>query len=105
MAQDVQNLYGVASNALQLKLDELGSDARRLVEGLLPGNSIWYTRLAFERMVKDQLELLVNPDVASQWRKAERKAQSEFKQRFYWRRGRFLPDRLPQLGAVIEGSE
>lgn len=98
---DLDNLRALVESGIKGDLSKLTGDFRRLAEGLLPGNTLWYTRTAFDRLVKDQLELLANPDVASQWRRAETKARNELKQKFWWRRGRATPDRLPQIGVVV----
>jgi len=100
-ASEIANLSRVVGSGVSGDLGQLGSDSRRLLEGLMPGNTLWYTRLAFERMVKDQAEMLANPDVTSQWRKAETKAKKELNQQFWWRRGRVTPERAPKLGMAV----
>lgn len=103
-AGDLDNLRELIVSGIKGDVSSLTGDFRRLAEGLLPGNTLWYTRTAFDRLIKDQLELLANPDAASQWRRAETRARNDFNQKFYWRRGRAAPDRLPQLGAIVGGS-
>jgi hypothetical protein len=48
-------------------------------------------------MVKDQIELMADPDAKRKFRRSERKAKKEFGQDSWWRRGRALPDRGPEV--------
>jgi hypothetical protein len=66
-------------------------ELRRFAEGFLPGNSLWYARLAIERLVKDQLELIGDPKAERKWRRAERKQRREFGTNMWWRRGELAP--------------
>lgn len=66
-------------------------DLRRLASGFTPGGSLWYTRLAMDRMIEDQLELLADPKAKQRFRRSERRTRKEFDQRFWWRKGDFLP--------------
>ncbi len=74
------------------EVKNLPREFRRFVEGLTPGNSLWYTRLAFSRLVKDQLEMLADPDAPAKYRRAERRARREYGQRYFWRPGRVAPE-------------
>lgn len=66
-------------------------DFRRLAGGFTPGESLWYTRLAMDRMIEDQLKLLADPKAKQRFRRAERRTKKEFGQRFWWRKGQALP--------------
>ena len=72
-------------------------ELRRLAEGLLPGNTLRCARTEFERMVKDQIELMIDPDAPSRFRRIERQARTEFNQNFWWRPGSALPERGPEF--------
>lgn len=65
---------------------------RRFAEGFLPGNSLWYSRLVVDRMIKDQLEDMFDPKAESKWRRAERKQRKEFGNGMWWRRGDAFPN-------------
>jgi hypothetical protein len=84
---------GEARNALP--------ELQRFADGLMPGRSLWYTRLAFERLVQDEIALAPDPDAASRFRRIERQAEREFGQKFFSRPGRGLPQRPPDLAAAI----
>ena len=53
--------------------------------------SLWYTRLAYERLVLDQLRLQVDPDARERFRRMQRRRLNEFEQRYWWRPGDETP--------------
>lgn len=73
-------------------------DALYLGSGLLPGSSLWYGRLAFQRAVVDQLAVMIDPRAPDRFRRMEDLAQRDWGQRFWFRPGSATPDRLPDLG-------
>lgn len=58
---------------------------------------VFYTRLALDRMVWDNLQKMVDPDAHQTFRRIEERARKETDQRFWWRPGRTTPDRGPAL--------
>jgi len=78
---------------------KVASDLIRLAKSYTPGGSLWYLRLALEREVFDQLELMADPAKARRRQSATvRRRQNEFDQGYWWRPGRTSPDRAPNLG-------
>ena len=73
----------------------------RFADGLLPGRSLWYARLAFERLVEDEIEVMLNPDANARFKRIEKRARKDFDQRYWSRPGRGLPQRAPDLGAAV----
>lgn len=69
---------------------------RRLVQNNLPGSSLWYIRLAFNREVLDKLQAEIDPDYYDSFSRMEKRAQQDGTQ-FYWRPGHSRPDRAPDL--------
>jgi len=73
-----------------------GGAAVRLAKRYVPGSNIWYARLAWERMVIDQLDAQVSPthdaDVA---RRGKRLADN--KQGAWWAPGEMAPTRAPNF--------
>ena len=78
--------------------EHVGQEMRRFLEGLTPGASLWYARLAIERLLADQLEELADPDAPARFRRMERRARQDFDQRYWWRPGHVAPDRVPRMG-------
>ncbi len=62
---------------------------------------MWYGRLAFERMVEDEIELMLDKNANARFRRIERRAKKEFDQNYWWRPGRGLPQRAPDLAVAI----
>ena len=95
---------GNLAEVLKGKDPGLGRDAVRFVERYTPGTSLWYARLALERMLWDRLEELADPDAGRTWQRSERRYRREFGQRYWWRPGAAAPSRPPDLAAAI-GSD
>ena len=77
-----------------------GRELSRFIEANAPGRSLWYARLAFERLIFDELEAAIDPNAARSFRRIEQGARRDYGQRFWWRPGTTLPRRGPDLGAV-----
>jgi hypothetical protein len=73
----------------------VGRDVVKLLKQETPG-SLWYSRLAFERLVADQLQEQIDPDYRRNWRTIERKAKDRG-QEFWWEPGETSPERAPRL--------
>ena len=69
----------------------VGKEAVRALKNYLPGVSLWYTRAAFERLVLDQLQALVDPNHRRSWSAMERQARLQG-QDFWWRPGETAPE-------------
>lgn len=94
---------GNAARAVQGDKTNVGRDVVQLLKQETPGGSIWYSRLAFERLVLDQLQAEIDPDHRQAWRRMERRA-AETGQEFYWEPGEAAPDRAPDLSAIVGGQ-
>lgn len=95
LASDVKK--ATIDNIMKLAAGEetsFGKDAVGLVGryGFAPGN-FWYTRLAFERGVIDQLSLMVDPEAHRTFARRERQARRDHGQGFWWRPGKASPTR------------
>lgn len=80
--------------------EELGlaNDMIRFAGSYAPGVQLWYTRLAFERNVIDQLELLADPtDAHRRYRRIRERARKDHRQGYWWRQGERTPERAPDL--------
>jgi hypothetical protein len=75
--------------------------AFRMVKHTTPFSNLWYTRLATDRLIWDQLQQLVDPNYRKSFRRMEQKAREDYNQRFYWRPGETEPERAPNLGAAV----
>lgn len=69
-----------------------------------PGGSLWYSRLMFERLILDQLQMKVDPRARESFRTIERNAKKDFNQRYWWRPGKRRPGRQPNVDEIIGGN-
>lgn len=101
-ANDIWNLTG--GNMIQLASGDKTNFGRETVKFLrsnVPGSTIWYTRLAWERIVMDQLQFLVDPEANKAFKQKQKFFQREFGQGFWWTPGETTPDRAPDLGTAV----
>lgn len=101
-ANDFWNL--TAGNVAQLASDEkthFGRELVRFSKGLVPGGTIWYLKLAYERVMLDQLQYLVDPEAADAFKRQQQSWARNTGQAFWWRPGEMAPTRAPDIGATI----
>jgi hypothetical protein len=67
----------------------------------VPGSSLWFARLAFQRHVLDQLALMADPRTPERFARIEEKAQKEWGQRYWWQPGRQEPRRAPEFETML----
>lgn len=84
------DLYGLAEG--DWSLQEFGSDVFKVGSREIPGINLWYSRLAVERMMIDQVEKMIDPRYTDRMRRLERKNKKEFGQKYWWRPGQTLPE-------------
>lgn len=63
----------------------------------MPGSSLWFGRLGFQREVVDQLALWGDPRAPERFRRLESEAQKNWGQRYWWRPGDTAPARGPEF--------
>ena len=73
----------------------------RELKGLTPGNNIWYSRAAFDRILADAAEEYINPDLRNQRRRLHRYAEEQGTG-YYWAPGERLPGRAPDFANALE---
>ena len=101
LAEDVTKLtLGNVQQAISGKDTNLGGEAVQFMRSYLPGTNIWYTRLAFEREVMDQLQRLVDPNARARFNRIIKRRKKEYGQLYWWRPGKALPSRAPQMEAI-----
>ena len=81
-----------------------GRELSRFIEANMPGRSLWYGRLAMERLVFDEMQKMIDPDAAKSFRRVEQRMKRERGQRFFSRPGKgFPPQRPPDLTKAFGG--
>lgn len=77
-------------------------DTADIVGRYTPGfSSLWYQRLAFDRLLVDELKAWTDPEYYEGFERLERKAESEGRG-LWWRPGESAPDRAPEMGTAFE---
>ncbi|QRG09267.1 hypothetical protein EZH22_14010 [Xanthobacter dioxanivorans] len=89
-AEDVARLSSQQLRRLMEGADTtFGAEAVRTARRYDP--SLWYTRLAVDRLLFDQIQTLVDPDYRASFRRSEKAAQRDFGQSYWWAPGDALP--------------
>lgn len=86
--------------AAQGKETSFFGDALYIGARYVPGSSLWYGKLAFQRAISDQLLLQMDPKAPERFSRIEQRAQQEFHQSYWWRPAQTQPERAPDLSTV-----
>jgi hypothetical protein len=78
-----------------------GRAAVRTAKKWIPGSNLWYTRLAVDRLIYDQIQQAVDPQWRDSFRRMKKRAKDDYGQRFFWGPGEDAPSRAPDLGAAL----
>ena len=73
---------------------DVGRDLFKVMKRNIPLGNLWYTRLAFERLLLDNMERLIDPKFDSRVGKYRIKMAKETGQKFWWRPGKLAPEAL-----------
>lgn len=68
----------------------------QLAKSELPGQSLWYARTAFDRLVTDQIQEEVDPDYRASWQRMNKRAAEQHTD-FWWAPGETAPERAPDM--------
>lgn len=96
-AEDVAGQWALKNVQLALQGREthfLG-DALWIGARYVPGSSLWYAKLAFQRELMDQLLILGDDRAHERFARIEERARTDFHQDYWWRRGETAPERAP----------
>jgi len=100
---DVRKLtIGNVTQAIKGEDTNAASEFINFAARYTPGSSLWYSRLALERMVIDQSKKWVDPDNSSKMRRLETRYRNQYGQNYWWRPGQTTPERSPNLSNVFE---
>jgi hypothetical protein len=93
----VGNLLEVASG----EDTKAGAELIRFAKDYTPGSSIWYARLALERLLWDQMQLWADPKARQKIKRLERKYKRDYGQSYWWGPGDLQPSRKPDLESAL----
>ncbi|MHC2298216.1 hypothetical protein [Rhizobium mongolense] len=63
-----------------------------------PGSSLWYTKMATDRLIFDNIQAMIDPNYRASFQRYERRMKKDFGQSFWWAPGDALPERAPDIG-------
>lgn len=95
LVDDAQGLFNLAT------ADHPERSAVRELKGWIPGNNLWYARLAFDRMVADQIQEAVDPAYGQSYDRIHRYA-AEQGTSYWWGPGEVAPARAPDYANALE---
>lgn len=95
LADDVVKLMQGAAPAAYEEDSNYGRELNRFIRNYTPGGNLWYARLAFERVVMDELQGMMDPDANESWRAQINRAKRDFGQDYWWAPGRVTPQEAP----------
>ena len=76
---------------------EMGKKGVKFVKDNTPGKSIFYLKLAMERLIFDQLQFIADPKASQAWKRQNSRMKGKTGQQFYWKPGKLAPDRAPKI--------
>ena len=85
-------LHLTVGNAFQAAAGEdthIGAETIRFAKGLTPGANLWYTKLAFDRLIFDQLQEMASPGYTE--RQIDR-SEKKYGSSWWWRPGETTPE-------------
>ncbi len=88
------------SSVIQQKPGAIGQGIE-LAKHIIPGSNLWFSRLATDRLIFDQIHRAVDPTYASSFARREQNAIKQYGQQYWWRQGETAPERAPSLGSAF----
>jgi hypothetical protein len=87
------NIQGLAED----KDTHFGRELARFAQRNTPGTSLWYSRLAVDRLMWERLQEMLDPQAPRRWREIERRRMQDYDQEFWWSPGSTAPARAPSI--------
>ncbi len=98
--ENIQNLtLGNMKDLIEGKPTRFGKEATQFVRQNVP--MPFYLRLAWERVMLDELQRMIDPEAYKAFRQARMTRLRDYRQEYWWRPGASTPDRLPDFGRAV----
>lgn len=95
----IVDVFEVGKEAFKMAVGEedtkLGKEFSDIIKKWTPGNSIFFIRLAFERMLVDHLQEMLDPDIHKKRRNTIRKFYKNENREYWWSPGETFPEDQP----------
>jgi len=72
-------------------------DAYKMLKKYMPGQSLWWGQLAFNRLVLENIATAIDPQISRKIRSTARRQESKNKQKYWWKPGDLAPKRAPDM--------
>lgn len=82
-----------------------GRDAAGYMARYNPLASLWWTRTAWNRLVVDNMQRLMDPDAEEDFERQRKRLEGDYGQQQWWPEGQNAPARAPDLGAMVATEE
>ena len=106
LASDIQRLtVGNLQQAANGDETNFGRDATEFARRYTPGSSIWYLRNVWDRMMVDQFQNLIDPEIESYRNRKVARQERTTGNGYYWAPGDALPSRAPDLSEAVKLDE
>jgi hypothetical protein len=100
MANSVKNLtYGNVQQLIQGKDTNFAGETLRMLETYMPGKTLWYMKLLWQRQMFERLHLYIDPKYQQRLNSMQTKYLKETGQHYWWRPGQESPDRAPEISS------
>ena len=94
----IRFLLGSAQDVAALEkdvLDKITAGGAKAAGKFIPGN-LWYTRLAIDRYIRDNLDQLADPNWRTRQRRIRKKMRREHNQTHWWKPGEGITEAQPE---------
>ena len=90
-AEDVLGALGLSSKT------KAGRGMARLLTGYVPGSSMWYLNLAWQRIAAESLQRQLDPTAYDAFRRRQASQMRDYGNGFWWAPGQTAPSRGPRI--------
>lgn len=94
--------FGNLKELAQGKDTNFGAELVKFIGRYSPGSNIWYTRLALERYILNNLQEAIDPKASKAFRRKEKFYRKTYDQKYWWKPGDNVPRRSPNIGEAFE---
>ncbi len=78
----------------------MGGDVSNFIKRYTLGASLWYVRLAFERLFVDLLQEMIDPEFNKKVQRKEKRERKQSGREYWWGGGQTLPERKPEINPL-----
>lgn len=91
-----EDAWKISGGAIKKKLTgqkvNYSQDVIDTIRRYTPGNNLWLTKIAMERMLWDQASLAFNSEAKARYRRLEKMLKKDYNNSYWWRPGHTLPN-------------